>query len=275
MTPRRLGGAAAVPDVRQPGGDPARQQRRHPGVPLVGQGARPDVRGQPPRGRRRDRPARPRTARACCRTTARASATCLAATRPAATSRWPRSRTRTRVSARATPTISFFVSPYGFLTRSCWPSRRSSRSMSRRRARRRGHRADRCTAGCPTRSPARPRTSLLRAALDALVIEEMYRGTPVIYVDYTDYDEIAHHSGPERAERSTRSTASTGSRRSRRPSRDAPRPYRFVVLSDHGQTLGATFLQRYGKTLQDVVRELMGGGATVARRPAGSRSGAS
>ena len=28
----------------------------------------------------------------------------------------------------------------------------------------------------------------------------MYRGTPVIYVDYTDYDEIAHHSGPERAE---------------------------------------------------------------------------
>jgi hypothetical protein len=35
-------------------------------------------------------------------------------------------------------------------------------------------------------------------------------------------------------------------------------------VSDHGQTLGATFLQRYGKTLGDVVRELMGGTATVA-----------
>ena len=44
---------------------------------------------------------------------------------------------------------------------------------------------------------------------------------------------------------------------------DAPRPYKFVVLSDHGQSLGATFLQRYGKTLGEVVRDLMGGRATV------------
>ena len=32
------------------------------------------------------------------------------------------------------------------------------------------------------------------------MIEEMLRGTSVIYVTYTDYDEIAHHSGPQRAE---------------------------------------------------------------------------
>ncbi len=43
----------------------------------------------------------------------------------------------------------------------------------------------------------------------------------------------------------------------------APRPYKFIVLSDHGQSLGATFLQRYGKTLGEVVRDLMGGRATV------------
>ena len=59
------------------------------------------------------------------------------------------------------------------------------------------------------------------------------------------------------------STPSTGStRRSRsleRGSRKTPRPYHFIVLSDHGQSLGSTFLQRYGKTLQDVVGELMGG----------------
>ena len=40
----------------------------------------------------------------------------------------------------------------------------------------------------------------LRALGTSLVVQEMYRGTPVIYMDYTDYDEIAHHSGPERAE---------------------------------------------------------------------------
>ena len=33
---------------------------------------------------------------------------------------------------------------------------------------------------------------------------------------------------------------------------DTPRPYKFVLLSDHGQSLGATFQQRYGKTLQEL-----------------------
>ncbi len=44
---------------------------------------------------------------------------------------------------------------------------------------------------------------------------------------------------------------------------DAPRPYKFIVLSDHGQSLGATFKQRYGQSLGEVVRDLMGGRATV------------
>jgi hypothetical protein len=35
---------------------------------------------------------------------------------------------------------------------------------------------------------------------------------------------------------------------------DAPRPYRLVVLADHGQSQGATFLQRYETTLEEVVR---------------------
>jgi hypothetical protein len=40
-----------------------------------------------------------------------------------------------------------------------------------------------------------------------------------------------------------------------RATEDAPRPYRVVVLSDHGQSQGATFFQRYGTTLEDVVSE--------------------
>jgi uncharacterized membrane protein YvlD (DUF360 family) len=104
----------------------------------------------------------------------------------------------------------------------------------------------------------------LRDLSTSLVIEEMYRGAPVIYVDYTDYDEIAHHSGPERAETFD---ALDGVDRAiatlEKAAGSAPRPYRFVVVSDHGQTLGATFLQRYGKTLGDVIRALMSGPAKM------------
>ncbi len=35
-------------------------------------------------------------------------------------------------------------------------------------------------------------------------------------------------------------------RHARKAAEDAPRPYKFIVLSDHGQSLGATFKQRYG-----------------------------
>ena len=36
-----------------------------------------------------------------------------------------------------------------------------------------------------------------------------------------------------------------------------PRPYNLIVLSDHGQSNGATFKQRYGITLEDLVRGLL------------------
>jgi hypothetical protein len=105
----------------------------------------------------------------------------------------------------------------------------------------------------------------LRSLSTALVMEEMYRGTPVIYVDYTDYDEIAHHSGPERPESlDALDGVDAALATLEKASEAAPRPYRFVIVSDHGQSLGATFLQRYGVTLGDVIRELMGGEAQVA-----------
>ena len=92
----------------------------------------------------------------------------------------------------------------------------------------------------------------------------MYRGAPVIYVDYTDYDEIAHHSGPERSETfDALDGVDKAIATLEKAAAAAPRPYRFVVVSDHGQSLGATFLQRYGKTLADVIHELMGGEAKV------------
>ncbi len=106
---------------------------------------------------------------------------------------------------------------------------------------------------------------ILRSLSTSLVMEEMYRGTPVIYVDYTDYDEIAHHSGPERSETLDALDGVDETIRSLvKATEDTPRPYKFVLLGDHGQSLGATFRQRYGKTLNDYIAELMGGATDVA-----------
>ena len=105
---------------------------------------------------------------------------------------------------------------------------------------------------------------ILRDVNVALIIEEMYRGTNVIYADFTDYDELAHHCGPERVESFEaldgvdRAIASLV-----KATEEAPRPYKFIVLSDHGQSLGETFLQRYGVSLGEFVRSLMSGRATV------------
>src|SRR5438874_6635529 len=100
---------------------------------------------------------------------------------------------------------------------------------------------------------------LLRHLTTALVIEEMYRGAPVIYVDFVDYDEIAHHSGIDRVEAVD---ALRGVDRIiavlEKAAADSPRRYRFVVLSDHGQSPGTTFRRRFGKTLEQLVDELSG-----------------
>ena len=36
-----------------------------------------------------------------------------------------------------------------------------------------------------------------------------------------------------------------------------------MILSDHGQSQGATFRERYGRTLEELIRALMGGDPTT------------
>ena len=93
----------------------------------------------------------------------------------------------------------------------------------------------------------------------AAVIGDLYAGRPVGYSTFLAYDEVAHHSGVERPDamavlrRLDRQLA-----RIEAAAEDAPRPYKLVILSDHGQSQGETFLDRYGITLEDLVQDACG-----------------
>ncbi len=87
------------------------------------------------------------------------------------------------------------------------------------------------------------------------VLSDMMRGRPAVYATFSSYDEVAHHSGLERAdtfEALRKLDQQFG--RIDRARRYAPRPYEIVVLSDHGQTQGATFKQRNGYSLEEFVQ---------------------
>jgi len=96
------------------------------------------------------------------------------------------------------------------------------------------------------------------------VISDMMKGRPAVYATFSSYDEVAHHSGLERAdtlEALRKLDQQFG--RIDRARRYAARPYELVVLSDHGQTQGATFKQRNGFGLGDLVeRSLAQGNVT-------------
>jgi uncharacterized membrane protein YvlD (DUF360 family) len=93
------------------------------------------------------------------------------------------------------------------------------------------------------------------------VITDMMKGRPAVYATFSSYDEVAHHSGLERIdtlEALRKLDQQFG--RIARARRYAPRPYEVVVLSDHGQTQGATFRQRNGYSLADLVNESLDNG---------------
>ncbi|MER5969085.1 phage holin family protein [Streptomyces sp. NPDC002055] len=116
-------------------------------------------------------------------------------------------------------------------------------------------------------------TVVERDVVVASVIGDLLVGRTAVYADLVGYDEVAHHSGPRgrdaeqvlaRLDRSIRLIAQAVGH--------APRPYRIVLLSDHGQSFGPTFEDAYGLTLQDLVRA--GCGLPVPRRAGRSPSGA-
>src|SRR6266513_4384824 len=93
------------------------------------------------------------------------------------------------------------------------------------------------------------------------VLTDMMKGRPAVYATFSSYDEVAHHSGLERADTlEALRKLDQQFDRIERARRYAPRPYEIVVLSDHGQTQGATFKQRNGYGLDDLVERSLTGG---------------
>jgi uncharacterized membrane protein YvlD (DUF360 family) len=96
------------------------------------------------------------------------------------------------------------------------------------------------------------------------VLTDMMRGRPAVYATFSSYDEVAHHSGLQRAdtlEALRKLDQQIG--RIVNARRYAPRPYEVVVLSDHGQTQGATFKQRNGYGLDELVERSLDGGSVA------------
>ena len=96
------------------------------------------------------------------------------------------------------------------------------------------------------------------ATTDVLTSEILAGNIDTAYATYMGYDEIAHHSGVHDDDvwkvlknidlQFSKLTSAIEM---------SDRDYRIVVLSDHGQTNGATFKQRYGITLGDYVRKFL------------------
>lgn len=91
-----------------------------------------------------------------------------------------------------------------------------------------------------------------------LTIERMFEGVNTIYTTLFGYDKVSHFSGIDRPD--TMRVLEQVDDQIRWISLARPhvqRDYEIVLLADHGHSQGATFKQRYGKTIADLIAELI------------------
>ena len=171
---------------------------------------------------------------------------------------------RDRSRSKASDLFAYFSDPYGFI-------RTIALSLAdiaeERRAARRQRRDG---AAHVDRKGAYPLIRaviavVMRDLVTALLLADIVEGVPASYATFVGYDEVAHHSGIREPDafavlkRHDRQLA-----RLERATAQSPRPYHLVVLSDHGQTQGAPFRQRYGETLEQVVSAALAQGEAYA-----------
>ena len=114
-------------------------------------------------------------------------------------------------------------------------------------------------------------TVFMREVSGFLTLMQLVRGEPAIYTTWPGYDEVAHHSGPwsKHALATLRGYDRFIGAVLEVIDTRAPRPYELYILSDHGQSFGPTFLQRYGYTLKDFIQEQMPVGSVVTHTSGG------
>ena len=98
---------------------------------------------------------------------------------------------------------------------------------------------------------------VMRDLNTTLVADAMLRGRRSVYVDYVDYDAVAHHAGLLQPESlSALEGIDAVLAQLEKVAAVAPRRYHLVVLSDHGQSQGEIFADRYGEDLAALVARL-------------------
>lgn len=108
--------------------------------------------------------------------------------------------------------------------------------------------------------PTRAATNVFMREINTstLIGDMMVGDVDVAYSTYLGYDEIAHHSGVRdndawfalrEMDKQIKHLTDAN--------KYCPRDYQFVIQSDHGQTNGATFTQRYGETFEEFVKSLL------------------
>ncbi len=107
-------------------------------------------------------------------------------------------------------------------------------------------------------------TTLMQKAALFMLLSDVYRGVPAVYVTLFAYDEVAHHSGIDRPDAfKVLATIDRAVAILEQAIATAPRRYRIVLLSDHGQSMGPTFRQQYGQTLGQLVTGLIEPGSKI------------
>ena len=97
-------------------------------------------------------------------------------------------------------------------------------------------------------------TVVMRDLNVATLLGDIIEGMPVVYSTFVGYDEVAHHSGVEQPDAfAVLRQHDAQLARLEKAVKLAPRPYHLVVLSDHGQSQGRPFRQRYGVELGELV----------------------
>ena len=100
---------------------------------------------------------------------------------------------------------------------------------------------------------------VMREATTFTLIGDILAGQyNVIYATYMGYDEIAHHSGVEDYDAfyALRQIDKQFKRLENTIEKSA-RTYKIIVLSDHGQSKGFTFKDKFGLSLNDLVKDLL------------------